>query len=48
MSRNVADPVIRASGGLAWGLAVLRELFGVRRAVTRRGGKVTRDEEGES
>jgi hypothetical protein len=36
MSRNVADPVIRAGGVLAWLLAVVRELFGVRRAVARR------------
>ncbi len=48
MSRNVAEPVIRASGGLAWGLAVLRELFGVRRAVVHRGGRVISDDEGES
>lgn len=36
MSRNVADPVIRASGFLAWLLAVARELFGLRRAVARK------------
>ena len=36
MSRNVADPVIRAGGVLAWLLAVVRELFGLRRAVARK------------
>lgn len=38
MSQNVADPVIRFSGFLAWLLAMLRQLLGVRRAIRRRGG----------
>jgi hypothetical protein len=33
VSRNVADPVIRASGFFTWLLAFLREILGVRRAL---------------
>jgi hypothetical protein len=44
MSRNMADPVIRAGGFLAWLLAVLRELFGVRRAVAGKPHKSAAEE----
>jgi hypothetical protein len=43
VSRNVADPVIRASGFFSWLLALVRELFGIRRAV--RGGSAPEVEE---
>lgn len=33
VSRNVADPVIKASGFVAWLAALLRELFGIFRIV---------------
>ncbi|GAB4570534.1 MAG: hypothetical protein Kow0077_04850 [Anaerolineae bacterium] len=33
VSRNVADPVIKASGFVAWLGAVLRELFGIFRII---------------
>lgn len=36
VSRNVADPVIKVSGGTVWLLTVAKELFGIRRAVKRK------------
>ena len=47
MSRNVAEPVIKTGGFMAWMLAILRELLGLRRAVARRRDDSV-PEEGES
>ncbi len=46
VSRNVADPVIRAGGFLSWLVAVIRELLGLRRVVTGGGKRQSDSAEG--